>query len=164
MKKPFTKNSGYSEQNLLHAAIDHLAAAKYLFEKHHRFFDSAGYLSHLGIELFLKSVLIYHTAKFPKEHSLIELYNQLERQGIDITLNNDQIKILSELDKFFNLRYPQPNKPIEIGEEDWNTIKKLFYVLLNQMPREFQQYLNNVNHKEKSGRILMRKKKQEHIE
>jgi hypothetical protein len=52
-RKMFSRSDGYTEQDLLQSATDHLASARRLFEGGPRCFDSAGYLSHLGIELIL---------------------------------------------------------------------------------------------------------------
>jgi hypothetical protein len=68
-RRVFTKDQGYRLIDLLHAASDHLFAANVLFSagdffavigildvavEAPRCLDSAGYLSHLGIELLLK--------------------------------------------------------------------------------------------------------------
>ena len=59
MAKRYTKEDGFSTQELLHYARGHLASAKVLFERSPDCYDSAGYLSHLGIELTLKALLLH---------------------------------------------------------------------------------------------------------
>src|SRR5436190_23698313 len=68
-KRVFLRSDGYTERDLLQSATDHLASARRLFEGGPRCFDSAGYLSHLGIELILKAFLLHRDGEFPGEHS-----------------------------------------------------------------------------------------------
>ena len=56
-RKAFTKAEGYSSRLLLHYGRDHLRSARILFERSPACYDSAGFLTHLGIELFLKASL-----------------------------------------------------------------------------------------------------------
>jgi HEPN domain-containing protein len=75
--KNYRRSHGYTERDLLHSATDHLASARRLFESGPRCFDSAGYLSHLGIELILKAFLLNRTDAFPNDHSLARLLSLL---------------------------------------------------------------------------------------
>jgi hypothetical protein len=84
----FTQEQGYRPIDLLHAATDHLFAANVLFSSSDFFLavgmldvdfeaprclDSAGYLSHLGLELLLKAFLLLVTGSFRDDHSLANL-------------------------------------------------------------------------------------------
>ncbi len=56
--KKFKRQDGFPELELFHAAADHLASARALFELHPRAYNSAGYLSRLGIELLMKALIL----------------------------------------------------------------------------------------------------------
>lgn len=157
--KKYTRQDGFSEGGLLHSAVDHLASAKILFVKNHRCFDSAGYLSHLGIELVLKAMLLNCGNEFPNEHSLANLSNLIEKQGVKLNYTKDHEEILKTLDGFYELRYPKALNPIEIGDDDLAKIETFFEYLILMLPDEIQQYLKQVNYSEKGNRILMKKKK-----
>lgn len=118
MKKVYTRQEGFSEIELLHSAIDHLASAKILFDTNPRCFDSAGYLSHLGIELILKALLLRRSDSFSNEHSLAKLSRLIDKQGVALNYTEDHKKTLKTLDEFYELRYPKTLNPIEIGQED----------------------------------------------
>ncbi len=159
MVQVFRETNGYSVKDLLQVAIDHLASAKVLFDKNPRCYDSAGYLSHLGIELVLKSFLLHFTGKFPGIHSLTELMEKVEACGPRLSLERNYRKILSHLDRFTDLRYPQPSHPIEIGDEDWKSIEALCNSLIGLMPGVMQRTIDYIEHEKKGKRILMRKRR-----
>ena len=159
MIKHFTATDGYRTIDLLHAAIDHLASAGVLFDKNPRCYDSAGYLSHLGIELLFKSFLLHHAGQFPAEHSLRKLRCSLEESGIRLFLAEKHEDALAKLDRFADLRYPRPNGVPEIGSEDWTIIRTLYFKLRTQLPTDFQQHIDRMNRTTKFGRVLMRKRK-----
>jgi HEPN domain-containing protein len=77
--KKFSRQDGFSELGLLHAAADYLGSAKLLFDRSPRCFDSAGYLCHLGIELVLKAMLLNICNEFPNDHSLTKLSELIEK-------------------------------------------------------------------------------------
>lgn len=58
MRGEFTAADGYTTRDLVTYARDHMASARVLFQKSFHCYDSAGYLSHLGIELPLKAFLL----------------------------------------------------------------------------------------------------------
>lgn len=157
--KIFTRHDSFSEGELLHNAIDHLASGKVLFDTDARCFDSAGYLSHLGIELILKAFLLNKSDQFPNEHSLARLSELIEKQGIKLNYTNGHEETLRALDKFYELRYPKELNPIEIGGDDWAKIESFFEHLIFMLPDQIQQDLKRVNYSEKGNRILMMKKK-----
>ncbi len=154
-KKRFFRSDGYLERDLIEAGLDHLVSGRCLFEKHPRCYDSAGYLCHLGIELLLKSLLLYKSNEFPAEHSLECLVKLIADVGPPISLNTNELKTVRLLDKFKELRYPIPYNPVEIGDEDWNPIQKLAFQIIRQLPEEFQLYCSSVDQNLKGGRILM---------
>ena len=160
MKKiTYTRQDGFSERDLLHWATDHLASARFLFEENHRCLDSAGYLSHLGIELVLKAILLNCKNDFPNEHSLAKLSDLIERQGVNLNYTKEHKETLKTLDAFYELRYPEAQNPIEIGDDDWEKIESFFEHLCFLLPDQIQQDLRQMNYFEKGKRILMMKKK-----
>jgi HEPN domain-containing protein len=159
--KIFTRQDGFSETELLHSAIDHLASAKVLFDKSPRCYDSAGYLCHLGIELVLKAIILNKCDGFPDKHSLGELSKSIERQSVKLNYGTDQKDTISMLDGFYELRYPKPSNPIEIGDDDWERIKNLFDFLILMLPEEIKDELKEMGHFKKGNRILMERKKKD---
>ena len=157
--KIFTRQDGFSETELLHSAIDHLASAKVLFNKSPRFYDSAGYLCHLGIELVFKTILLDKYNEFPNEHSLVNLSNSIDRQSVKLNYETYHKDTINMLDRFYGLRYPKPSNPIEIGDEDWGRIKNLFEFLILILPEEIRDELKEMDHCKKGSRTLMRRKK-----
>jgi HEPN domain-containing protein len=153
----FYRADGYKEVDLLHSARDHLDAARWLFASHPNFLDSAGYLSHLGIELILKAFLLHRDGKFPKEHSLAELL-----RDAPITLHPMFDETITLLDGFEQLRYPIP-KPKragmlgEIGDEDWRDIYMIRKQLLRWLPPKLREEYDAIKDNEKGGRVLMEK-------
>jgi HEPN domain-containing protein len=152
--RKFTKRDGYTEKDLLHYAVDHLKSAKILFEKSYELYDSAGYLSHLSIEMILKSMLLHCKGEFPGIHKLDFLLRILKKH---ISLTRDQKKLIKKLDKFEGLRYPNPKKSIEIGDEDWNEINSFVLFLFDRLPKELQDEFKRIDPTKKGGRILMSK-------
>ena len=65
VSKVFQETAGYSPEELLRYGIDHLASAGLLFRQEPKCYDSAGYLSQLGLELILKSVIIFERGQLP---------------------------------------------------------------------------------------------------
>jgi len=152
--RKFTRKDGYSERDLLHYAVDHLKAANVLFEKSYELYDSAGYLSHLGIEMIFKTMLLYRKGEFPGIHKLSYLVRRLKN---DISLSEDQTRLIKKLDKFEGLRYPNPRKTVEIGDEDWNEIKSFIDFLFQSLPQKLQDEFSKIDSHTKGGRILMSK-------
>lgn len=154
--RKFTKKDGYNEKDLLQYAIDHLRSARVLFEKHYDLYDSAGYLSHLGIEMILKAMLLIRKGEFPGVHKLGFLFRRLNK---DISLSKDQERLLKKLDKFEGLRYPDPKKTVEIGCEDWDEIHSFAIFLFEKFPKELKDEFRKIDRTKKGGRILMRRSK-----
>src|SRR5206468_7238910 len=117
-RKVYTTAEGFLTRDLLHFAWGHLASAKALFEKSPDCYDSAGYLSHIGVELLLKAVLLHRSGSFPNEHDLPTVL-RLVRESHDIVLSTTQEDSLRRLYQFEAIRYPAPAQRVEIGSEDW---------------------------------------------
>ena len=63
MRGEFTAADGCTTRDLVTYPRDHMASARVLFQKSFDCYDSAGYLSHLGIELLLKAFLLHHRTR-----------------------------------------------------------------------------------------------------
>lgn len=173
-RRVFTEKQGYRAIDLLHAASDHLFSANVLFSisgffravgildvdvEAPRCLDSAGYLSHLGIELLLKTFLLRLTGNFRDFHSLTSLLRTLEANGVKFGLNEEQFATVKQLDEWYHLRYPQTTASPSVGDLDWPGIHSLFSALVERLPEDLQRDLMNLDRTKKFGRVLMRKPK-----
>lgn len=156
--KVFKSSEGFKPDDLLKFAIDHLRSANLLFNWSPICFDSGGYLSHLGLELILKSILLSKTGTFPAIHDLKKLYKATKKSGFK--LEKDEEDILKKINQFYYLRYASPDKPIEIGDDDWTLVEKTANSLLLYFPEETLKELYATDYYEKGGRILMKKEKE----
>ena len=159
MARLFTaENDGLTAADFLHAGLDHMTAAKLLFESDDpSYFDSAGYLGHMAVELLVKAWLIEVAGEFEGIHNLQALYDELEKKyGVE-PLDDEQRDVLKMLDKFEQLRYPNPKQPTEIGDEDLPRIEALVGYLCRSMPSSIPEALGNIEPGRKGGRVLMRK-------
>jgi HEPN domain-containing protein len=141
----------------LQFAVDHIKSARVLSEKHYDLYDSAGYLSHLGIEMILKAMLLNREGEFPGVHKLGFLLRCLNR---DISLSQDHRIIVKKPDQFEGLRYPDPKKNIEIGSEDWDEIHSFALFLFERFSKELQDEFEKIDRTKKGNRILMQRSKQ----
>jgi HEPN domain-containing protein len=144
--------------DLLHSSLDHLKAAQYLFKYSASYFDSAGYLAHLAIELMLKAWLLQNAGEFKGLHVLSDLHADLVRDQAARHLSVDETMTLTRLDRFAELRYPNRNDPVEVGNETVEAINSLYDAIFNQLPQELLDAFNTLNPLEKGGRVLMKRK------
>jgi HEPN domain-containing protein len=163
MNRIFKRKDGFNEKNLLHSGLDHLSAAEKLFQISSSFFDSAGYLCHLGVELYFKAFILNKNNEFDEDHSLRKLYNQT-----GISLSKKGNSFLSILEDFYTLRYPpkknnktQCHKVIEISDAVWKKVEQLLIEIVEQMPEDMLKEYNSINDFEKNKRVLMSKLKPE---
>jgi HEPN domain-containing protein len=158
--KVCTEVDGYTSGNLLHFAFDHLAAANTLFENSPRFFDSAGYLIHLGLELLLKAWHFHVSKEFSPIHDLETLYNDLEKKEPNLSLPAEQINTIKYLNNFYNIRYQSSKVIIKIGCDDTDRINILLDNLYSAMPKNLKtEYEKLSSSNEKGNRILMKRPK-----
>lgn len=149
------KTKIYIPKELLHFGIDHLNAAKLLYNSSPSFYDSAGYLSHLGIELILKACCLHSKKEHPKVHKLVDLWNKIASFK-QLSLQKENIEWLKELDQHYNLRYPAECAPIETGSDDWNKTEKLFLELYSLMPSSLREQIEKLQLNKKGHRTLMK--------
>jgi HEPN domain-containing protein len=161
MVRRYTVRQGYTAGTLLHYARDHLACAKILFERSFDCHDSAGHLSHLGIELMLKAVLLNACGSFPNQHDLVKLFTEIRQHDASFDLDKKGRKLLAAINCFAGLRYPNPREPITIGDTDWQKTLSLYYALVRAMPRHLREEIARRDPTRKGGRVLMRRPKTE---
>ncbi|MDP2128318.1 MAG: HEPN domain-containing protein [Pseudohongiella sp.] len=160
----YTNADGINAADIMHCAIDHLSASECLFESSPSHYDSAGYIAHIGIEMVLKSILMYRDGAFPALHSIRQLYDALLDKSYVSELPNELRQIVATLDDYESLRYPNLHNPIEIGTDDLLPIKKLANFLLGQLPEGLVSELERPSSQSnnelivKAGRMLVRKK------
>jgi HEPN domain-containing protein len=159
MVKRYKLDEGFTTQELFYYAWGHLASAKILFDRSFDCYDSAGHLSHLGIELILKALLLHYVGSFPNEHNFFKLFTEIKNSDPSFELGLDHEKTLKRLNPYVSIRYPTPDNPIEVSGEDWNDIRNLLSALLSAMPSELKQEFLERNTTQKGGRILMKKPK-----
>lgn len=158
MARTFTTRDGLVPIDLLHSSIDHLKAAQHLFKSSASYFDSAGYLSQLAIELMLKAWLLQCAGEFKGHHVLRDLHADLVREHGAKNLSDIQSETLMLLDRYSELRYPNRNDPVEVGNQSVQRIDDLFDSIFDQLPQELRDALASLNPVEKGGRVLMKRK------
>lgn len=157
-ERRFTRADGYKAADVAHCGIDHLGAAEYLFaSRKPNHFDSAGYLSHLGIELLMKAWLLDRAGYFPDSHLLIELHGLLSTGGWARPLASEEVDLLQNLDSFKTLRYLDPAHPTEIGDEDLALVRKFARLIFQSLPKQLLDDIAAIKPGNKAGRILMEK-------
>ena len=158
-KRVYTK-ADYTEEDLLQYGLDHLNAAKKLFDLSGRqqwdYIISATYLSHLGVELLLKACHLHLFKSFKGTHDLKELFRPLEKQGIKLSKENKEW-LNKGLKHAVEARYPDQGLGPDIGTEQWNKTASLIEELKNALPREIQKqlaFLERYRSNVRSGRVL----------
>lgn len=157
-KKVYTRKD-CTESDLIQYCVDHLKTAEKLYELSGRwtweYLHSAAFLSHLGIELLLKSCLLHFENEFPAIHDLKRLFGMLRKKGINLSDQNK--KWLNYLDECNALRYPNESARTEVDINQWAKTKALFEELRAKVPVEIQKqivtherYRSNV----KSGKTI----------
>jgi HEPN domain-containing protein len=141
--REFTAADGYTTRDLVAYARDHVASARVLFQTSFDCFDSAGYLSHLGIELLLKAFLLHHTGRFPNEHDLVRLVSLVWERDPTIVLSDAEQRVLAQVNTFNFSRYPVPTRPVPIGDEDWDGIEQLWRALVCRLPPTLQEEMRS---------------------
>jgi hypothetical protein len=174
-RRSFSGSDGYNPIDLLQASSDHLSSANVLFSigdffnhlgfldvdlEAPRCLDSAGYLSHLGVELLLKALLLHFSGSFPDEHSLRKLLSALKQNEIPLVLTQEQLETLKELDRLYELRYPNPQNMPSIGSMAWPRIHSLWSAIGERLPAELIVAVQTLDRTKKFGRVLMKKQKE----
>jgi HEPN domain-containing protein len=158
MARQFTAADGLVTADMIHCGLDHLTAAQLLFESDAAHFDAAGYLSHMGVELLLKGWLLEVAGGFGATHDLGLLYATLREADHVGDLPEASASTLGLLNEFGELRYPNRNKPVEIGQDHWEAIALLASDLCNAMPDAITEALAKIDPTKKAGRVLMKRR------
>ena len=159
MAKYFLLKDGYTVEGLLQSGFDHLDAAYELFENSYRFLDSAGYLAHLGFEVIIKSYILHMFGCFENEHSLVRLCAKIREKDAKFLSESTSETFLSDLDSFYELRYPHPGRPggrVEVGGDMVPNIKALEDSIWNALPEQLRSSYAEIDHTRKNGGRIMR--------
>ena len=159
MKKQYSAADGFTVSNLLTGALDHLSASRALFkDEHPEHLDSAGYLAQLGVELLLKALLLHRHAAFPETHSLADLWGRVAAEFPEAKMRKEDSMyrdIILSLDRFYELRYPNPNGSPAISRGDWQAIELLVEKLWQVLPLELRKMVDISECREKFGRTVL---------
>jgi HEPN domain-containing protein len=157
MRNTFKKSDGYNTKDLLQYGLDHLACSLQLFDFQPRAYDSAGYLAHLGIELYLKAIMLHDLGYFISTHDFDEIRIKKNMPDSFFELPRTYVAIYNKLNKFSDLRYPKLSETFEIGSDDKEKIRSLSDEILQKLPKKLKDEIDEVDHTTKGGRILMKK-------
>ncbi len=154
----FKRQDGFEPKDFIHSGLDHVNAAEKLFETNASFFDSAGYLIHMGFELLLKAWHLEAFGEFCGIHSLKDLVEKLRAKGQQLNLSDEENEVLKVADSYGELRYPDPSHGTEVGNDDWKKIDGLLNKIWEQTPRVFDDYFKSIDPIRKGGRVLMERR------
>jgi HEPN domain-containing protein len=156
-RRKFTAAEGYTVSELLHYGFDHISSARYLLVRSATYFDSAGYLAHIGVELILKAWHLEVLGHFEDTHSLQELWGKLVKQPGVKKLTSRGMRTLALLSTYERLRYPNPRNPVDIGSEHVTKIDALVEALWKRMPDSLLLAYDSIDPLKKGGRVLMKR-------
>jgi HEPN domain-containing protein len=155
----FSTKDGYRVDDMLQFGLAHVSAACVLFNKSASYYDSAGYLAQLGVELILKAWHLHSFGEFHDKHNLIALYDELIAKDASIKIGAKHVRFLKELDTFYLLRYPRRNEgAIEIGSDHLQPVEALVEAVLAMYAETAKQIIKRIDPTKKGGRVLMKRK------
>lgn len=157
MPRRFTTADGFKVRDLLHYGCDSISAARHLLKSSPSYFDSAGYLAHIGVELLLKAWHLEAFGYFTDTHKLQKLWEPLAALPDVKPLSNRSVRALAVLDAYEHLRYPASNSPIEIGSAHAGKVDALVTAIWQRAPTSLKQTFQTINPVEKGGRVLMKR-------
>ena len=158
MPRTFSRADGLVPVDLVHCGMDHITAAYVLFDTDPSHYDSAGYLAHIGVELLLKGWLLECADSFRATHDLGELHQELAEHHGAPALSEAAAAALEALNPYGDLRYPNLDSPIEVGNDDRAGINAIAGEICSSMPQSIQEALGKIEPFTKAGRILMKKR------
>lgn len=151
MPRTYTAADGVTVPDLLHSGLDHISAAEILLQSNARHFDIAGYVAHLGFELLLKAWHLQNFDSFPGVHDIKSLWSDLHKSSAIRQLSRRDLETLELLNGYADLRYPNLNSPIEIGNDDLPRIGALCSAIFKRMPRSIYQAIEGLHWSRKGG-------------
>ena len=139
-RKRYTSEEGFQAVDLLVAARDHILATRCILRECRIFgLDSAGYLLHLAAELILKAWLLHCEGEFPESHVLVTLAVNLQSRS-PVLADPETLRNLATLDKYNELRYPDPSGGVAVSEPDVTALMGFVSdVLFDALPPELQE-------------------------
>ena len=156
--------NGYLPEDILQSAFHHYEAAKILLEQSPDYFDSGGYILHLSIELMFKAWILNEQKEFDGTHSLQHLRQILIKSGVKLPFTKQENKVLDHLDGLYELRYPNRNKPTEIGSEEIQLVEPIVEKIWQSIPETLVDAYEKIPPGSKGGRRYMRKPKERPID
>lgn len=114
----------------------------------------------MGLELILKSFILFEKGQFKGIHSLNKLVAEITEHSPQVSFSNRELQVLNYLSNFEELRYPNRKKPIELGAEDFNLIEELANAIWLQLPVELVEAFEALPKNKKGGRVLMARPKE----
>jgi len=155
----YTAKDGYTIEDMLHFGYGHIDTARALFEDDPAFLDSAGYLVHLGVEIILKAWHLAWFGQFDNTHDVIALFKAIKEKDKSIDIGAANETFLTDLDKFYLLRYPQrKGGSVEVGSDQLKHLDNLLDSLWQKMPQELVGAYEKIDPHKKGGRVLMKKR------
>ncbi len=155
MVKIFKKDEEISSIEMVQFGIDHISAGFTLIRSRPDFFDSGGYLIHVGYECILKGWWLELSDEIYSEHNLVRIAKKIP----DFDYENLPIEIrktIGAVNSFQYLRYPNLINPIEIGDEILHPVSELVKFTLLKIPKNIRPKVDN-EYIRKGNRVLMKR-------
>jgi|GEM_PF-1018638 len=159
----FRESDGYKSEDFLQSAYHHFEAARLLMSSSTSpdLFDSGGYLLHLSIELIFKSWLLHENKQFEikngKGHSLQGLRDKVCELQPTLKFSSRHNRIIEYFQNHFELRYPNRQKPTEIGSQDLDLAQELINKITENLPDDLYSKFEAIPFGTKGGRVYMEK-------
>jgi hypothetical protein len=155
MVKIFKQDEEISSKEMVQFGIDHISAGVTLIKSRPDFFDSGGYLIHIGYECILKGWWLELKGEIHSEHNLIRIAKmipELDYESLPVEFRTT----IREINKFQYLRYPDLINPIEIGDEMLQPVMDLVKFTLLRLPTNIRPKTDD-EYLRKGNRILMKR-------
>lgn len=141
---------------MLQFGIDHISAGFQLMRTRPDYYDSGGYLIHLGLECVLKGWWLEIDGQISSEHSLPKIAKRLPDLDYSNLPQNLRITI-DKVNLFQHLRYPNLINPIEIGDDVIQPVQELIEYILKKIPKTIIPRLGD-EYITKGNRVLAKKR------
>ncbi len=153
MTRTFKDNHDMTAKDLSLYGMDHIDAGLKLYANPIHL-DSGGYLIHIGFECLLKGWWLELDGEINEGHNLIVIAKKIPDLQ---SLPEDIEKILTLINDYSQLRYPNHQKPIEVGTDQLEDIYKLLRFIRSKMPNHLHTR-DPADPITKGKRLLMKKK------
>jgi HEPN domain-containing protein len=134
--KVFKRSNIYTEENLLRLAAKHYFSANQVLTNPLCFF-SAGFLTHLSLELILKACCLHYNNEFFAVHTLSKLL-----KAIPLKLDRMDMAFVKKIDMLHYLRYHFDETGSYDLKEKFDNITSNIFIL---MPKDFRDTWANVS-------------------